>query len=410
MNLNLYWIFGLLFIGAENTFAQMPCEHLNSAKAVAECALSRHPAMLRQEASQKIGESLEKLARQRPNPEAEVQSFFGENQNETATNHQINLSHTFELGGKRSGRMNVAKAEALGISSQALHTKEEIYMNTTKTLYRIRQIHSEMKILDEALETFGKIQKQFKSRPRLGPEQEVSLSVFQLAQGDYQLRKNELLTEEQALETSIELAIGKPLPHNDSVLPPVKKQWSSIQDGGDYQGSEFRLAQAELKLSEARLNLAKGESWPNVKIGPSIQQNDDGFVSYWQYGFNISLPLPLYHTNKGERTIAALELDRANLNLEYKRKELDNEKKILTSQYQNAVQSLQQFGSSQEIEQRHRKIDQLYERGVVSSSLVIEAHRQMLDFTKNQHQQEIHAVEAWMKIRALEGKLFEGTL
>lgn len=398
------------FLFAANAFAQRACENLNSTKAIIECAIDSHPEMLRQEASQNIGQNLEKAARQRPNPEVEVQSFFGENQNETATNHQINVSHTLELGGKRSGRMDEAKAQAMEISSQTLHTKEEIYMNTAKTLYRIRQVHAEMKILDEALETFIKIQKQFKSRPRLGPEQEVSLSVFQLAQGDYQLRKNELLTEERTLESFIELAIGVPFPHIDAVLPLPKKEWPTVQNTADYQGSEFRMVQADQKLAQARLEMAKGEAWPNVKLGPSVQQNNDGITSYWQYGFNISLPLPLYQTNKGGRTVAALELDRANQNLGYKRQELDNQRKILTMQYQNAVQALSESVPLHEVDQRHRKIDQLYERGVVSSSLAIEAHRQMLDFTKNQHEQEIIAIEALMKVRAMEGKLLGGEI
>jgi cobalt-zinc-cadmium efflux system outer membrane protein len=412
MNQHFLWFFvlSILTLVSPRAFAN-PCENFSNPRSVIDCVLERHPNILRQTSSQRIGESLEKQAKQRINPEIDDQSVFGENQNQSVSNHQINLAHTIETGGKRSARMDFAKAESSTINAQTLHTKEEIFMNTVKSLYRIRQVHAEMKILNEALETFGKIQGQFKSRPRLGPEQEVSLSVFQLAQGDYQLRMNELQTEEQTLETSIELGMGMPFPHMDEVLPTVKKQWPVLDaSGADFQNSEFRLAQAEMTSAKAKLNLAKSEAWPNVKLGPSVQQTSDGISSYWQYGFNIAIPLPLFQTNAGGRTVASLELARADQNLGIKRRELEIERKILFTQYKNATQSLQQAVSFREIEQRHKKIDQLFERGVVTSSLVIEAHRQMLDFTRSQHSQEINAIEAWMKIRALEGKLFEGEI
>ena len=387
------------------------CEQPSSFQAIVNCAMERHPEIQRQESMKNIGLSLEKQASQRINPEIDDQSVFGNNQNQSVSSHQINLAHTFELGGKRPARMNAAKAEASNIVSQALHIKEEVYIRTVKTMYRIRQVHTEMKILNEALETFGKIQQQFKSRPRLGPEQEVSLSVFQLAQGDYQLRKNELQTEESQLENSIELSIGQTFPHNDAVLPVMKKEWPVIEtQEPEFRGSAIGIAQSEMNLAQARLNIAKSEAWPNLKLGPSAQQTSDGLTSYWTYGFNVSLPLPLYQTNSAGKKIAALELTRARQNMELTRKELSSEKKILIIQYQNAVLALQQAVSSREIEQRHKKIDQLFERGVVTSSLVIEAHRQMLDFTKNQHNQEVNALDAWMKIHALEGKLFEGDL
>jgi outer membrane protein TolC len=178
-----------IFISAEVQAETKTCEQPNSFQAIVNCAMENHPEIQRQESMQNIGLSLEKQAAQRLNPEIDDQSVFGNNQNQSVSSHQINLAHTFELGGKRPARMGAAKAEASNIVSQALHIKEEVFMRTVKTLYRIRQVHTEMKILNEALETFGKIQKQFKSRPRLGPEQEVSLSVFQLAQGDYQLRR-----------------------------------------------------------------------------------------------------------------------------------------------------------------------------------------------------------------------------
>ena len=65
---------------------------------------------------------------------------------------------------------------------------------------------------------------------------------------------------------------------------------------------------------------------------------------------------------------------------------------------------------SQDIELKHKKIESLYDRGFLPSSMVIEAHRQVLDYARHQHDQEILALEARFKLYTLEGRLFEEIL
>jgi cobalt-zinc-cadmium efflux system outer membrane protein len=401
-----------IILGAHAALASQTCDSLNIPKDVIECALDVHPDLVRGKGSLKQADSLGEQAAQRPNPELSGRSVFGKNQGESVTGHEINLAHTFELGGKRSARIDKANAEKEQISSEFLKTKEEVYISVSKTLYRIRQVHSEIRTIDEALNTFEKIQKQFKVRPRLGPEQEVSLSVFQLAEGDYKLRKSTLESEENALERSIEIAIGREFPHSkESVLPPPQKNWSDIQTGsGDFKGSDYKLAVSELKNAQAEMDLAKGAAWPDLKLGPSLQSQSQGSNQYLTYGVNLTLPLPLYQTNGGGRAVAAAGLMRAEQSLELRKRELSQHRKILINQYQRASKALKESVSLSEIEKKHKSVERQFERGVISSSLVIEAHRQMVDFTKSQNEQELNALESLWRLRALDGSLFEQSL
>jgi cobalt-zinc-cadmium efflux system outer membrane protein len=195
----------------------------------------------------------------------------------------------------------------------------------------------------------------------------------------------------------------------------MKKEWPAIEtQQPEFKGSGIGIAQSEMNLAQARLEMAKSEAWPNLKLGPSVhnkhQTESDLVLGNMDSMFRDSIA-PVSNQCSSGKKVAALGTNKSgSKHGESQRRELEIEKKILITQYQNAVQSLQQAVSSREIEQRHNKIDQLFERGVVTSSLVIEAHRQMLDFTKNRHQQEVNALDAWMKIRALEGKLFEEKL
>lgn len=399
----------LIASGAHTAFASQACDSLNTPKDVLECALDSHPDLVRGKGSLKQADSLEDQAAQRPNPELSARSLFGKNEGESVTGHEVNLAHTFELGGKRSARIEKANAEKAQISSEFLKTKEEVYISISKILYRIRQVHSEIRTIDEALNTFERIQKQFKVRPRLAPEQEVSLSVFQLAEGDYKLRKSTLESEENSLERSLEVAIGKEFPHGkETILPPPQKNWPDLQIGnGDFKGSDFKVAVSELKNAQAEMEMAKGASWPDLKLGPSLQSQSQGSNQYLTYGLNLTLPLPLYQANGGGRAVAAAGLMRAEQSLELRKRELGQQRKILINQYQKSSKALKESASLSEIEKKHKSVERQFERGVISSSLVIEAHRQMVDFTKSQNEQELNALEAMWRLKALEGSLFE---
>lgn len=116
----------LIASGAHTAFASQACDSLNTPKDVLECALDSHPDLVRGKGSLKQADSLEDQAAQRPNPELSARSLFGKNEGESVTGHEVNLAHTFELGGKRSARIEKANAEKAQISSEFLKTKEEV--------------------------------------------------------------------------------------------------------------------------------------------------------------------------------------------------------------------------------------------------------------------------------------------
>ena len=194
-------------------------------------------------------------------------------------------------------------------------------------------------------------------------------------------------------------------------MPPKKQDWPIYSRKEPvFKGSEIKLSEAELKNASAELELAQSESWPDLKIGPTIQSQTEGPFTYWTYGFNLTLPLPLFQINGGGRAVARASLMRAEQSLELKKRELSLEQKILLTQYQKSIKALKESVSFAEIERKHKIVERQFARGVISSSLVIEAHRQMVDFTKSQNEQEITALESLLRLRALEGSLFEGEI
>lgn len=398
-------------------FAAVPlsqaCSRLSSPQDVIDCALSNHPEAQRARLSILQAENLEDAASQRPNPELAGKSVYGSSLGDTVINHEVSLVHTVELGGKRGARMSKALAEKETIGASSQRSREEVLLETLHSLYRLRQIQAELHTLDEALETFSRIQNQFRSRPRRTPEQEVSLGIFDIAEGDYQLRKAALETELATHSREIELAIGREFVPSPSILPSVRKNWPKLQEiatAASFRGSAMNSARAGLNLANADLSLAQSLSWPNLKVGPSLESQTSGPFTFQTFGVNLSFELPVFQINGGGRAVARTGLDLAERSLSLKERELTNQRKILLQKYDFSVKAVQASLTHAELEKKHRNTDALFARGIIPSSLVIEAHRQIVDFTKNQNEQELSALVALWKIYVLEGRAFEEKL
>ncbi|MBI2707626.1 MAG: TolC family protein [Proteobacteria bacterium] len=390
--------------------AYATCHEFKNSQDVLDCAFSSHPLVLAAKAKALQGEALEALASQRPNPEFDTNVAFGQSQGVAVVNSQTTLAHTFELGSKRGSRIEKAQAENEMISTDVLKAKEEVAQSVVPTLFRLRQVHGEIKTLDEAIETFSKILDQLKKRPRLTPEQRVAQSIFKLAQSDYQARKAALQGEALSLVKTIEIAIGQPFQGKDGFLPQRKNTWpeiSELEDTQSFSGSNIRKLRAERKSAQADLSLAQSEAWPNLKVGPTFQTQTQAGISYEAYGLSLTVPLPLYQTNTGGRRFATLGVDKAETSLRTGSDILKNERDREVIQYQASLKALQNASTLYEVEKEHQKVEELFRIGLIQSSLVIEAHRQIVDLTKNVNERELEAIRSLWRIYAIEGRILK---
>lgn len=389
------------------------CGRFGSTRDVVDCAMQNHPDIKRARAALRQGDELESEASQIPNPEFDSKVTVGKQLGDNVRNTEIALAPVIELGGKRGARIDKARAEREVIASDLLKTKEEVFIGTLLSLYRLRQVESESNIVEEALNTFGKIQRLFSSRLNLSPEQRVSLGVFQLAEGDYKLRKATLSTETNAVLKNLGLAVGGIFEPTSQILPARKTSWPELSDSllaTPFLGSRIKNAQAELKTAQAELELARSASWPDLKIGPAFENQVQGPFSFQAYGGVLSFPLPLFNQNGGGRAVANRGLDKAETELHATTLQLNSERAILLQRYQIAIKVLKDSASISEVEKKHQSMEALFQRGLIPSSLVIEAHRQIFDFTKSQNELELSAIEALLRLYAFEGRLFEEKL
>ncbi len=275
----------------------------------------------------------------------------------------------------------------------------------------MRQLIHEEEIIDESISTFSKLVSQYSKRPKLSPEQQLSNTVFRLSKSDYDLRKANLTEEFAALDSFFKLRVGIGAQALKNAVPPAPNKWPTVAAEGDASRSpRLAVLGAELEVANAEVSLANRESWPTVNVGPSVKLLNEGGTADQLYGFNVSLPIPVFNANGAGRAAA-----KAGANLTEKRKDLgrqseQNRRAELVRIYNQSVATLNSTQSHPEIEKRHHESERLFLQGLVPSALVIEAHRSFVDLEQSRHLRELRAIEALFTIFTLDGQLPENSL
>lgn len=384
------------------------CDTFSNYKDVIRCAIENHPDAQQAKLLLKQNENLIGIAEQRPNLEIDSQVLGGKAGDDSYQYTQINLAHTFELGGKRDARIRRSEVQLKNSSFDFKLIQEQIYLKTYLAMVRLRQINSEIAVYDDALSTFERIQKQYQSRPRMTPEQKATYAIMDIAASDYRLRRRPLVNEARENEKFLEMAIGKKFDVRKDFLPSFKKKWPTVStSGGSDTARSLTLQKSltDLELAQAELKEAESLAWPDLKLGPTVETQSAGSQKTNSFGLNLSFAIPLYHTNGAGKAYASAGISRAQVAVE-NAKTIERQKlQLQIDKYKDAVNSLETSLTTGELERKHRDVESSFGSGVVPSSLVIEIHRQMADYVKSLSEQENTAIEALANIYSIEGRL-----
>jgi outer membrane protein, heavy metal efflux system len=378
---------------------------------IVDCALAFHPSVKRAKLGLESAIKLEEKAAQILNPILSSRYVKGEKNGENISELEANLSFTLELGGKRSSRKNFAQASKSNVMAMNEITKSEIKINTIIKLYRLRQILSEKEIVKEALKAFSKVISQLKKLPRLSAEQEASLTLFEMAYEETRINESEFFEEERELEHYFHIATGHSLKELQNFLPKTPKEWPRVRtDHKSGSSPEMTKLKSLTLLAQNELEIQKSNAWPSLKLGPSIAIERDGDVENKMVGFNIQIPFPLFQLNGGAKAFAKSELIRAQKNVVFTQTEEDHERIEQLRIYESAVRILNKTMKQDVIVKKQKRIEKLYLRGVISSSVLLDSLKLKLSYLKSRNLRELTAINALWNIYKYDGKIFKENL
>lgn len=378
------------------------CQEMQSPQDVLNCAKKNHADIQLGKAFLKESELGIKVAKQRPNPELELEGLDNGGGN---FSNELTLLHTFEVGGKRKARKSLALAEKELSQTNLLEAKENVIIEVVLNLYRLRQLQHELEVIRENLATFRKVKSQYENIGRLTPEQEFSVSIFQIAEEENKLRIEQLKDEENQILSWLHLATNETFSISQKILPKRRSKWPSVPlSENQLAGSHMKKLHNNIAVSKSKYQLEKSNSWPDISIGPKAAlthgNNDDA-----KFGFGLSVPLPLYQRNGAGRAKALTGLKSSELQAKLKTKQLQSHRNNLVQAYESITKAILRSQSKTALSNRHAKLHQLLDKGIVSAPLIIELHREILEYYERLHEQELRAVNALWKIYALDGTI-----
>ena len=350
--------------------------------------------------------SSKNLAKQRPNPELDFEYLKGDQFGIDINSYSLSAKHIVEFGSKRDKRISRANSFINLNSKQVDYELFRQNLNNTISFQRIAQLDLTIKSVKEAIYTFSKIVKKLSSRKRLNPEETVSLSTLELAANEYRAQLNDLVNERNLLEGEVAFYAN---------CETIKPQYTFLnfsfletKSNRDNDGL-INLEKLKVKLAKSDFDIEKSKGYSNIGIGPVIEYQTQGTDEFISGGVAVSFALPLFQTNNGGKLQAAKSLasqkrqSANNINL------LKIKRQRLVQKYNRSLRVYKKMPSLNSLESRHKKVEKLFSRGLVSISMTIESHRQLINFLKSRFETQNDLLDTYGKISLIDGdvKSFE---
>lgn len=302
-------ITALLSLGG-TAFAQTPPSGDVSLDDILTWADAHAPSLAVANARRRIGEAetADAALLLRDNPTLEVQAgprFDGSGQRDV--DYTVALSQPVELSGARGKRREAARHLTARIEADTDDARATLHREVALA-WRMATVHAARarlaaSSLDFAQELLQTTQRRFSAGDASGIDVRLAESDAALAQ------QASLVADEEALLARLHLAqlAGWPVeqpPATPSTFaaPPSPPALDEALKAADQHNPRLRALRAAVDEAHARAALAAREAWPTPTLGVSLtREGAIGGAPNHIVSAMLSLPIPLWQRNQGER-------------------------------------------------------------------------------------------------------------
>lgn len=406
MNKLKFYIISLLAssVFTESSFASCDFKTPND---LLESFKASHPQVVENNSSISISEKWVEVAKQRPNPEFQAQGMKGEEVDGDVDRISLSVMHTIELGGKRSSRIDFADSKRKQFKASVQDSNEDILIDAILKAYKLRQVKELIPIYEEAYEAFNKILKVKLKRKSLSPEEQVEKETLVLATNDYRLKVSKLKSEKINLSRHLSFFVGEDCDLKQDSLPQnvdLTRSFNLKKETPNY--SKLQVAINNLETAKMKLELERSNAYPDLKVGPAFETENINGKNYQSVGLSISMDLPILSTNSGSKNQALGQMNTARLRYKNIKREASLDLEAWIEKYNALGSSLKTIATREDLDKKHLKIEKLFKRGVISTAMIIESHRQLIEFANTRNEFELGAAEALWNIYKINGTVF----
>ena len=257
----------------------------------------------------------EKLtARLRPNPEINVGfsdiplTFTGDLVKPQTFSYDI--SRTFELGGKRQKRIDVANADSEVTRAQFQIAVWQLTNDLKKKFYAVLLADSLLKLARDNQKTFAEIIKHTTEVFQLGEISGLDLQRLEIekfkfdtdvasAEKDYELALRDLRVSLGGDYRSMDIEAAGSIEY----YQPYEFSLTDLRDKALAARPDLKAAQLSERAADASIRLQDAQRIPDLTLGAGIEQASGGNT----YNFGVGIPLPVSNRNQGERAKALIQ-------------------------------------------------------------------------------------------------------
>ncbi|WP_095145999.1 TolC family protein [Burkholderia contaminans] len=331
-------------IGAPPSDA-LPASSLTLADALAVAARN-NPALRGARADVDASAGALMQAGARPNPEV---SFLQEGFSRAERTSTALINQTIELGGKRRARLDVASYGRESASASLDEQGAVVRADVIAAFYGLLAAQRQLQVTEESAAIAARSADLAARRAQAGKVSPVEATKAQVAAAGVQIEvvtaRGRVDVAREKLNAVMGEARNDPLAVlGDLEAVPSVEPLSALTARLD-DAPLARIARAEMLRSNAAVSLERARRIPDVTVSAGVKRVTTGGVPDNQAVVGVSIPIPLFNTNKGALLEATHKAERANADLDRERTRLRLELTQAYANFEAAEQEAQRLKS-----------------------------------------------------------------
>jgi len=266
--------------------------------------------------------------------------------------YSYGISHTIELGGKRSKRIDVADANSDLARGQFQMAVWQLTNDVKRKFYTVVLNQSLLNLARENEATFAEIVKHTSELVNAGEISGLDLERVEVEKLKFD---TDLANSERDYEVALRdlrFALGGDYRAMDVDVTgtidyePYQFSFTELRDKALAERPDLKAAQLSERAADANIRLQNAQRVPDLTVGGGIDQVPSGTSTYTM---GVGVTLPVWDRNQGERAKALIA-----------KKQAQNQRQLITNQVLSDVDK-----AMVAFEMQRRRVD-LYRSGVVT--------------------------------------------
>jgi cobalt-zinc-cadmium efflux system outer membrane protein len=293
--------------------AQAPRPDALTLQQALDQALARHPELGAAHSEVEAAEAARLQAGARPNPVLETEIEDSRRETRSTT---VLLTLPIELGGKRSARIEAAERAQDIARSQLAARRSLLRAEVTAAFVQAQTAQERLRLAEQSLELARRGTDAARKRVTAGKVSPIEETKAQVAEANVRLELGQARGELRSalLTLAAVVGAGRPIERVEGTvaLPPVPAD-DALQ-ARLATAPSLRQVQLEVERLGAIARLERARRVPDVSVGLGAKRSEE--MGRNQPMLVLSMPLPVFHTNRGAELEALRRQDKARYEAE----------------------------------------------------------------------------------------------